>query len=1106
MTSPAITLESSNALITGNVSTAGITLGWGGRVTGVINCTNAANTCNCVTNNSGYAIASSNGPTCSNPVAINEWRLDEKLWSGSTGEVADTMGSITGTALGSATTLAAGEVCRAGKFTGAGTYVSLGHPTLPITNQFAVSTWINWQISPSSGNSWANIFSYNATAASDSGVFWLQHSSSNGVLEFAVSTSSGRQYVQSSASTSQNQWQLVVGVYDGSKLYIYVNGVLSGSTTQTGTVSSPPADAVLTIGRWANSSNNYRQFNGYIDEVKLYGQALSAAQVATLYANESAGMNADASFRSCPMAAVADYHLDESSWNGTAGEVKDSSGNALNGTANNAQATTSGVVCGAGSFNGTSADIQVANSTALTNAFNAATTISFSAWAKAGAYTSSKIFQRGDWDGHGLGMDTWNGWQASFYINGASTTLSVGSRPALNQWYHLTGTYDGSTASLYVNGSLVKSVSVSGSLTSNGRPIAIGSAIGQKYFNGQIDEPHVFAQALTAAQVSAIYSNEQGGRSWDGSSRTCSSSGAPAAMNAVDTSAGAVSGKIGTKTAGTGFNLDIYALNAARSGQDNTFAGSVLVDLVANTALNGNALDSQSCPTAAGTTNLSVGTATLAAGKGSIAVPALANAWRDVRVRMRYPATGTATLTACSADNFAVKPSYLSAIAQDSDPATAGTNRTLNVSTATGTPVHKAGQPFTLTATAYSASNAVTTNYNGTPVPAGLSAVTGTLTGTLGTGSGGFTASNGTANSSTATYSDVGSFNVQLQDTGFAAVDANDGTAATCSGYYVCSATVTLGRFVPDHYAVTPISASPACGSFTYFGQDGLATTFILAAQNASGAPTPNYAGLLATLGIPSYAQFGFTTTGMTPAATPISGASAPSGGPWSSGSASFVATHVVSRPASLTGPGTLSFYAAPTDTDSITVGSTNPALASATFLYGRLQVFNAYGTDRASLAVPVQARYWGGNSWVVSTGDSCTSIPAASVALSGQTGTLSASNMSTAGNVTSTGGYAVVLSGGSGNIVLKCPYGTCPTATKPSAAYTGTVSLAVNLGSATADLSCLASHPASTGANLAWLRYSSGACGSGQDPSGQASFGIYSPETRKTVHIREIY
>jgi MSHA biogenesis protein MshQ len=79
---------------------------------------------------------------------------------------------------------------------------------------------------------------------------------------------------------------------------------------------------------------------------------------------------------------------------------------------------------------------------------------------------------------------------------------------------------------------------------------------------------------------------------------------------------------------------------------------------------------------------------------------------------------------------------------------------------------------------------------------------------------------------------------------------------------------------------------------------------------------------------------------------------------------------------------------------------------------------------------------------------------------------------------------------------------------TAPPGGRTGSVDFSLNLGSTAADQSCLASHPASTGARLPWLRAQNGACATGwaSDPSARATFGIASPETRKSVHVREMY
>lgn len=66
VTADTLTLQSSSAYISGNATVRHATLGPAGRVAGKIYCTqgNTNGGCDCVTNNSGYAVNSSNGPSC----------------------------------------------------------------------------------------------------------------------------------------------------------------------------------------------------------------------------------------------------------------------------------------------------------------------------------------------------------------------------------------------------------------------------------------------------------------------------------------------------------------------------------------------------------------------------------------------------------------------------------------------------------------------------------------------------------------------------------------------------------------------------------------------------------------------------------------------------------------------------------------------------------------------------------------------------------------------------------------------------------------------------------------------------------------------------------
>jgi hypothetical protein len=73
---------------------------------------------------------------------------------------------------------------------------------------------------------------------------------------------------------SPNQWWHVVGTYDGQNQILYVNGQQVAIKPQSGTI--PTSTGALRIG-----GNNIwgEYFKGYIDEVRIYNRALTAAEV-----------------------------------------------------------------------------------------------------------------------------------------------------------------------------------------------------------------------------------------------------------------------------------------------------------------------------------------------------------------------------------------------------------------------------------------------------------------------------------------------------------------------------------------------------------------------------------------------------------------------------------------------------------------------------------------------------------------------------------------------------------------------------------------------------------------------------------------------------------
>jgi hypothetical protein len=84
---------------------------------------------------------------------------------------------------------------------------------------------------------------------------------------------------------NSNEWYHFGGTYDGSKVRIYLNGVLDAEYDVTGNIV--PKSGPLSIGHQDAGGAEY--FNGIIDEVKVYNRTLSAEEVWAEYTRTGGG-------------------------------------------------------------------------------------------------------------------------------------------------------------------------------------------------------------------------------------------------------------------------------------------------------------------------------------------------------------------------------------------------------------------------------------------------------------------------------------------------------------------------------------------------------------------------------------------------------------------------------------------------------------------------------------------------------------------------------------------------------------------------------------------------------------------------------------------------
>jgi hypothetical protein len=220
---------------------------------------------------------------------LSYWRLDE-----ASGSIAyDTVGTNNGvynSVLLGLTGYSVLDSDTAAGFSGINSYVgSISGTAINFTNNanFTLEAWVN---APDGLPDQSTIIAKGIGANNTTHTEQFALDVSGGSYRFF--TTRGTPTYQATASTGPNgTWQHVVGVYDGQnalgggvKLYIYVNGLLEGSANCP-TTGQNPTTTQVSIGskRTGNDPNYDGTFGGTIDEVAVYGYALSSSDVYNHY-------------------------------------------------------------------------------------------------------------------------------------------------------------------------------------------------------------------------------------------------------------------------------------------------------------------------------------------------------------------------------------------------------------------------------------------------------------------------------------------------------------------------------------------------------------------------------------------------------------------------------------------------------------------------------------------------------------------------------------------------------------------------------------------------------------------------------------------------------
>jgi len=393
----------------------------------------------------------------------------------------------------------AGKRGKALSFDGVDDYVVTSGFTVPMFGTHTISFW-------------GRIIAYDSN-----GTIFVSSKDSSGTKSFYqigsnLGTYGGNQtgYVpfdNLSSGNNDNIWRHYTYVFNStaSSAQLFINGTQHGATKTYSTAISNNLKKIY-IGSYASTDG--WNLNGSIDDVRIYNRALSQAEITKLYNETAVRVNASQNNR------LTEGLVGLWSFNGQDVDTTtayDRSGQGGNSTILNPPHTptfVSGKVGQALNFDNDDPDssgvagIKQYISITHTSALDPSTGMSVSVWVR---QTSNVKQTAGIID-----KNRTNSWALYFEesvnkiaFNWKGTEV-IKSGYDLNEWYHIVGTWDGSTQIIYVDGALANQTANSSTPTGTDN-ILVGKLSDGFNLYGQVDEVRVYNRALSAAEVLQLY-------------------------------------------------------------------------------------------------------------------------------------------------------------------------------------------------------------------------------------------------------------------------------------------------------------------------------------------------------------------------------------------------------------------------------------------------------------------------------------------------------------------------------------------------------------------------------------------------------------------------
>ena len=451
----------------------------------------------------------------------SSWYLDELGIKEYSYTVKDDIGHYDGTVYSTDSTgVNNGKICSALDFSASSTsdYAKLKENSLHGANDFTISIWLK-----GSSNAGRSLLSGARSGKDNALIMWFPSDTKfSGYIE-----GSSTSYI-TFPTIADNQWNHFVWRRTADQSCVFTNGVKRGCTTiRTDTLNITSLILAQEQDSVGGNFDKNQDWEGLVDELLIFRNGLSDSEVKSIYDNQNAGKAWNGASRSCTKPidyGYSDWHFDEESWNGTANEIHDEHGS-NHGKGYNVSSV-AGKICTAMDLSKSSTtDYAILGKAALDGVDD----FTISVWHKGANGSDSNSLLSGANSSQYNELIFWYTNETSFrgHLEGHSQPIGNNNINTGN-WRHLVWRRTGNESCYFVDN--VKqgckafdpsTLNISSLILGQEQDNLGGGFDASQDWEGVLDELLIFRRALSDSDISNIYNNQNAGKNWDGTTRTC---------------------------------------------------------------------------------------------------------------------------------------------------------------------------------------------------------------------------------------------------------------------------------------------------------------------------------------------------------------------------------------------------------------------------------------------------------------------------------------------------------------------------------------------------------------------------------------------------------